>query len=272
VIGDWISAAWAWLRNLNPQWVEAIGTWFAAFATVGAVILALRLRRAEDRRSRPRLEVSFAPESDDHVVYVPPQFASAEPRHEGAPRREELWIRITVQNLGDTAAKDVEVRLQGVVRRKDSKKEGRANLWFKVSNVSDTMVRQLPRGFPAHFDVAFVKHTVDPADVIGVHLVIVKPDMGDWEDEKARIEKEERNALEIGWNYDINLVVLGSNADAVHYQVSMRCNPRRDKDPGPGQLLGPNTLTQMVEASGKLTELPTAVTTRRKYSLRRKDG
>jgi len=233
---------------MSIDW-NAVGTWFTGFATLLAVIVALRLQRRYERRDRPLLSVTLEPESADYLRYVPPKFASAEdkPRYDGSSEREELWLRVVVQNSGDTAARDVEVRLLDILRERDTEPESRSNLWFKVASLNSKSVNILPRGIRQPFDIAFVRHVVSPAAEFSFHLVLVKPDLESWPTEKTRIEQDVgHNALDIGWTYRVHIAALSSNADAEHFTFSIRLNPRRAQDPREGAILGAESLKALL--------------------------
>lgn len=224
--------------NALGTWFGGFGAWFSGIATLSAVLIALRLQRLYEKRERPSLSVTFGRNSDC-LRYIPPRFATPEDQEY---EREELWIRIIVTNSGENAARDVEVRLVDVHINGESQPESRSSKWFKASNINLTSVKLLPRGFSHPFDIAFAVHTL-PTDATSFHLVTTEPDLRPWAEEKLHIERDQRDGeLELGRLYHVHFAALSSNADAIHYRLSMKLAPRREDDPPGFGAQGPDAL------------------------------
>jgi hypothetical protein len=210
--------------------IGAIGTWFSGVMTPAAVVLALGLQWFHERRNQPRLSITLKPESGNYLSYVSPEFASAgdNPRGEKvSTQREELWLRVAVENSGGAVARDVEVRLRKTQRAGDKESESRESLWFKAASINSTSMNMLPRGLEQHFDIAFVVHKFAPSNELFFHLALVTPGLkpdDSWAAIKERMEKAERNKLVPGDAYELHIVALSSNADAVHHAFSIRLN------------------------------------------------
>ena len=122
--------------------------WFSGVATLGAVVIALRLQRMYERRERPSLSAYCRKTSPLCLEYVPPRFATSEnPDGSHAEERENCGIRIVIINLNEVAARDVEVRLADVHVDSDKDKQSRSSEWFKVSNLNSISINLVPRGF-----------------------------------------------------------------------------------------------------------------------------
>lgn len=218
---------------MSIDW-NALGTWFAGIATLLAVIVALRLQRYYERRDRPSLSVTFDENSKYDLRYVHQRFAGEAGKTDANEHRDrrELWIRVAVESTADVAARDVELRIIEVVREGDEFAEGRSNWWFKTSGLNSTTVQMLPRGIRQPFDIAYISNVSGSDPDVAFYLAIVKKgDIRPWTQERRRIEADDRNnRLDVGWTYLIRFVVLSGNADAVHYLMRLRVNPRRSQD------------------------------------------
>jgi hypothetical protein len=198
--------------------IGALGAWFSGGTTLLAVILLLTLQRRMDRRGRPCLSARLDPQSSDCIRYVSSEFSSQN------DQREELWIRIAVENSGENAARNVEVRLLNILRENAKEPESRSNLWFKAASLDSTSINMLPRGMKQHFDIAFVRHLLTEEQP-SLHLVMGKPDLKPWQQEKTRIEQDRHdNKLEAGVTYIVSVAVLSNDADAVFHSFSIRLN------------------------------------------------
>ena len=220
------------LADLWPA-LAAIGTWVAAGATIFAVGFAIKLQRKYAKRERPILSVKIEPNSDKCFDYVGPELFPSN------DNREELWLRVLVSNSGDTAARDVQIRLVEILREKAIDPQSRSNLWFKVSNLNQISLNMLPRGIDQPFDIAFVGHSIDQSseikknnDKVSFYLMMVKPELDKpWIEIKEKVEISPENKLILGYKYTLRIAVLSSNADAVHYNLTLRMiNPSSDPD------------------------------------------
>lgn len=227
---------------------EVIGIWFAGLATVSAVALALYLRHIYERRQRPKLFVVYDREQKSDNRYVLPPFAATSSCQKGQklPDQEELWVRVHVQNASKATAKDVELRLISIQREKKGSADDRPSWWFKASNLNATSL-VIPPKFTQHFDIAYVKNTVESSADLSFYLAIVPPDLLPWPQEKTRIESDEQNnRLDIGWKYKLLLALVSSNADAKHFQMEIKVDPPGSEDPSIVGLLGEEVLRKRV--------------------------
>lgn len=226
------------LADLWPA-LAAIGTWIAAGAAFFVVGFAIKLQRKYAKRERPILSVKIEPEADKCFEYVglglaPSDDESAQP----TDNREELWLRVFVSNSGDTAARDVQIRLVEIFREKAIDPQSRSNLWFKVSNLNQTSLNMLPRGIDQPFDIAFVCHSINNSsktnqnDKVSFYLMMVKPELDKpWIEIKEKIEISPENKLILGYKYTLHIAALSSNADVAHYNITLRMiNPSSDPD------------------------------------------
>lgn len=227
-----------------------IGTWASGFATVAAVYMALQWQRRFERSNRPKLEITYEMEAGGHIRYLPPHLACSAP---DAQKREELWIKLCVENKSETAAQDVELRLVSI--QKEDVPENRPMWWFKASNLDLVSVKMLPRGFHHYFDIAYLKNLEGSAEDISCHLMIVSPDLSPWAKEKKRIELDDNNnKLEIGRSYNLRLAVVSSNADAKYYSLQLKINQRRYADPRPNLIQGEKILRERLVVGDLLEE------------------
>lgn len=225
--------------------MNTLGTWFSGVATLFAVVVALRLQRFYERRDRPKLILKFQFDDGDCVPYIPPHFAGGNTlaQRSQSPEREELWVRLCVENTSETAAKDVEIRLISLCRNGEETPEKRPRWWFKASNLDATSVALLPRGLPAYFDIAYIANIKGSSEDLSFYLMIVRPDLKVWDEEKQRIESDdENNKLDIGWTYTLRLALISSNGDAKEYSMRLRVDARRNTDPPAQDLLGSDLL------------------------------
>jgi len=187
-----------WLR-----WLEVGGIWFTGIATLAVVFVAWSLRRFWERRQRPVLSVGHDATSSEDSRYIPPSFASGSPtvKEQSDAEREELWIRLCVNNTSKTTAKNVHLRLISAERERKGDPNNRSKWWFKASNLDQTEINIHPK-LPEHFDIAYIRNIIGTNDDLSACLVIVPKDLRPWPQEKKRIEDDiENNPLEIGWTY-----------------------------------------------------------------------
>lgn len=230
------------------RWAEVIGIWFTGVATFSAVAVAWSLRRLWERRQRPVLSVGYDARSEEDSRYVPPPFAAGPPssKNPGEPGREELWVRLHVKNTSKTTARDVQLRILSIQRERKEAPDNRSKWWFKASNLDATSVTIHPQ-FTQHFDIAYVKNILGTSDDLAFYLVIVRPDLLPWPQQKARIEEDaENNWLEVGWKYTLQLALLSDNADAKYYEMEVKVDPRGSEDPSTDQRLGADNLRKRV--------------------------
>lgn len=222
-------------KKLADLWLAlaAIGTWIAAGATIFAVGFAIKLQRKYARRERPILSAKIEPGTDKCFSYVGPELFP--PNN----NREELWLRVLVSNSGETAARDVQIRLVEILREKGIDPQSRSNLWFKVSNLNKTSLNMLPRGIDQPFDIAYVIHSINQSseikgnnDKVSFNLMMVTPELDKpYIKIKEQIEINPKNKLMLGSEYTLRIAVLSSNADAVHYNFTLRMvDPSFDPD------------------------------------------
>lgn len=240
--------------TIDPlRMLEVAGDWFTGLMTLTAVILALFLQRLSERVRSPRLAVDYNRDEEVNNRYLildsshtHPDTSFVSDPSEGS--REELWIRLRVTNNGPVTAKDVEVRFIGVARKKDNVRDNRSAWWFKVSHLNDTHTNLPPR-FTHFFDIAFLSNDVGSRRDLSLYLVIVKPELLPWEEEKARIEISPDNKLDLGWDFVLYFAVAAANADAKYYEMSLRVDPRKVDDPLSTTVLGREHLMARIEVS-----------------------
>lgn len=202
------------------QWASAIATLLSGLATLGAVIFALTLQRRLERQSIPTLRVEYDPASTAHNRYLPPSANIGGP----GPNRHEVWVRIRVTNKSSYPARDVELRFISTQFANDPVRTNRPSWWFKVSNLNSVKVT-IPPYFTQYFDIAYMIREVTAQEAKGF-LVLTRPDMMEWNQEKARIEAYgDYTELQIGWPYNIYFAVVGNNYDAAYYRMSLQLSP-----------------------------------------------
>lgn len=211
-IEKWITA--------NSTVLSVLGRWFSGVATLLAVGFALYLQRRIERRNRPRIALNATSSGGSCIRYLDPERIAAAPANEGRPRREELWLRLWLQNESPAVARDVTLKLVGVER--DGGLENRPRWPFKLSNLDETSIGLLPRGFDQPVDIAYVRNIEGVNSDAQLALVLVKPPQRPWQEEKDSIEGDTfYRPLHAGATYRISLVALSSNADAAYFTTTI---------------------------------------------------
>ena len=207
--------------QMLAPWADAAANLLSGMATLGAVLFALSLQRRMERRSKPSLVVEYDPVSEGDNRYLPPsQTNSGGP----GPNRHEVWIRIRVTNKSSNPAKDVELRFISSQRAADRTRNNRPSWWFKVSNLNSVVITIPPR-FPQYFDIAYMVQEIE-TKAAEAFLVITRPTMLEWNQEKARIEAYgDYTKLDLGYPYHIFFAVVGSNCDAAYYKMPIQFSP-----------------------------------------------
>ena len=200
--------------------LNLLATWFSGVATFLAVGFALYLQRRIERRGRPRLILTASSFAGPCLRYLDPVWTAAAPGTAGHPRREELWLRLWLQNDSPTVARDVALKLIAVER--DGVLESRPRWPFKLSTLDATVVDLLPRGFDQPIDIAYLRNTEGVNEDARLALVLVKAPQRPWQEEKARIEGNSfYHPLAAGHTYTIRLAAISSNADALYCKMTV---------------------------------------------------
>src|ERR1041384_1901930 len=227
-----------WIRTHSAV-LEITGTWFSGIATLLAVGFALHLQRRIERRVRPRVTLHATSASGSCIRYLDPDRITSDPANAGQPRREELWLRLWLQNDSPTVARDVTLKL--VTVEKDGVLENRPKWPFKLSNLDGTSVDILPRGFDQPVDIAYLRNVEGVDEDAQLALVLVNPPQLSRQQEKARIERAKfHQSLQAGPTYNLTFVALSSNADATYFKMTVS---EKERPGGPlDQLLGESRL------------------------------
>jgi hypothetical protein len=222
--------------------LELWGAWFSGIATFAAVFVALFSQWYAERRRRPKLKVEFDGCRGEHKRYVPPTLAHGT----NALKREELWVRLCVQNLTNNTATDVQVRFIRAERESDQRHENLPSWWFKVSNLNAHSV-SIPGQFPQYFDIAYIKNELTSDHDVSLYPVLIHGDFESWLEEKRRIETDAEIVFQVGFVHDLFFAVVSSNAAAKFYRMRLKVLPHRIEDPPFGDLMGSARLRERVD-------------------------
>jgi hypothetical protein len=212
----------AWPNIWNFLLVPA--TFLAAVTTIIAVITAWKLKSRQIRKNLPMLSLNISNEDERCFEYVSTD-SGLNLENGAKQKKEELWLKMFVSNSGNTAAKDVQIRLRKTLRDGRTDPQSRSNMWFKVSNLKMYYINMLPRNIDQPFDLAFVSRTCGDTkdkEFIHYHMGLVQPELDkDWEIIRKSMEENKENKLDVSFVYTIEVAVLSSNADAIIKRIEL---------------------------------------------------